>query len=225
MPSASRAAGTRPARRTAVSAWARRRLEVVGLEEGRHHHQVLGDALGVLLGQRAQLLVDGPVELLAGDALGDARLGQPGALGGQPGAAAALAVVASPDAVPGPPARGSPVAAAGAPPRRSPPREPPWPPRPEPPWPPERPPGASRRGGRPPPPDPPAGRPAPARRSLLSSATPSTPEVGAARCGAPAWRDAVAQCTDGHDAVAGGAVCGWRIHQMHEGPDNEKGPA
>ena len=64
-------------------------LEVVGLEQGRHHHQVLGHALGVLLAQGAQLLVHRPVELLAGHALGDAGLGQLGLLGRQPWAARA----------------------------------------------------------------------------------------------------------------------------------------
>ena len=49
-----------------------------------HHDQVLRDPLGVLLAQGAQLVVDGPVELLAGDSLGDARLGQPRALRRQP---------------------------------------------------------------------------------------------------------------------------------------------
>jgi len=70
-----------------------RRLEVVGLEEGGDHDQVLGHPIGVLLGQGAQLAVDGSVELLAGDPLRDARLGKARPLGGQSRPTPVLAVV------------------------------------------------------------------------------------------------------------------------------------
>ena len=72
-----------------------RRLEVVGLEGRGDHDEVLGDPLGVLLGQGAQLLVHRAVELLAGDLVGDARLGQAGRLGCQPRSSPGLALVAA----------------------------------------------------------------------------------------------------------------------------------
>ncbi|MDT0215381.1 hypothetical protein Q9R29_15925 [Rothia sp. ARF10] len=56
---------------------------------------MLGDSLGVLLAQRAELLVDGAVELLARDAVGDARFGEPGALGREARAATLLPVPVS----------------------------------------------------------------------------------------------------------------------------------
>ena len=91
------------------------RVDVVGLEEGGHHHQVLRHPLGVLLRQGAQLVVDGTVELLAGHALGDARLGQPRTLRSQPGAAPALAVVTGVRRGARAPARGTTVTGCGPP--------------------------------------------------------------------------------------------------------------
>ncbi|GAA4731952.1 hypothetical protein GCM10025782_33930 [Pedococcus ginsenosidimutans] len=70
--------------------------EVVDLEQRRHHDQVLGDALGVLLAQGAQLVVHRTVELLARDALGDARLGQLGGTRRKPRTTATLTVVEGP---------------------------------------------------------------------------------------------------------------------------------
>jgi hypothetical protein len=68
-------------------------IEVFGLEQGCHHHQVLRDALGILLAQGSQLLVHGTIELLACHALGDPRLGKLRLLGCQPRTATPLAVV------------------------------------------------------------------------------------------------------------------------------------
>ncbi len=66
------------------------RVEVICLELGSHHDEVLGDTLRVLLRQGAQLVVDGPVELLAGHAFRDAGFGQSGSLRGEPAAAPLL---------------------------------------------------------------------------------------------------------------------------------------
>ncbi len=79
-------------------------LEVVRLEEDRHHDQVPGDALGVLLRQGAQLLVHRPVELLAGHLVRDARLRKPGALRRQSGRPALLLLGPRPHAATGRPA-------------------------------------------------------------------------------------------------------------------------
>ena len=93
MPSASRAAGTRPARRTAVSAWASADSRSSASRKAATMTRCWATPVGVLLGQGAQLAVDGPVELLAGHPLGDARLGKPRTLGGQSRPTPVLAVV------------------------------------------------------------------------------------------------------------------------------------
>ena len=194
-----------------------RRLEVVGLEEGRDHDQVLGHPVGVLLGQGAQLAVDGPVELLAGHPLGDARLGKARTLGGQSRPTPVLAVVRtigwcarasagrSPVALAGGAAAtvtaatgaalaagtsGAALAARGVPPRGAPSRH------------------RTHRPGDPRLRD---DRCSPrARHQLLGLCC---------RFGRPARRVTVAQCTDGHRAP------GRRCNLGNHDPDNEKGPA
>ena len=92
-------------------------VEVVGLEQGRHHDEVLGDALGVLLAQGPQLLVDRAVELLAGHPVRDAGSGSLGPFGASRLPPRCLAVIGGPAAVTprvGVPAAGLPP----APPRR-----------------------------------------------------------------------------------------------------------
>ena len=66
-----------------------RALEV-GVEQHGRHDEVLRDPLGVLLAQRPQLGPDRPVELLAGDPVGDRRLRLARALRREPLTTAAL---------------------------------------------------------------------------------------------------------------------------------------
>jgi hypothetical protein len=71
-------------------------LDVLGLQHRGDHDEVLGHALGVLLAQGAQLLVDTSVELLAGDVVADARLGAARGLRRQAAATALLRRIGCP---------------------------------------------------------------------------------------------------------------------------------
>jgi hypothetical protein len=65
-------------------------VEVARLQLGCDHDEVLGHAFGVLLGEGAQLVVDGPVELLTRDPLGNPRLRKPWASRREPATATVL---------------------------------------------------------------------------------------------------------------------------------------
>jgi hypothetical protein len=77
----------------------RLRLDV---EQLSHHHEVLSDAFRVLLGQRAQLVLDAAIDLVAGDALADRRFRLARRLGRQARTTASVVVLRAACAAAGP---------------------------------------------------------------------------------------------------------------------------
>lgn len=59
-------------------------VQLIRSEVGGDHDEVLGDSVGILFAQRAELVVHGPVELFPGHLVGDPWLGKPRTLRDQP---------------------------------------------------------------------------------------------------------------------------------------------